>query len=74
MQNDRLDLTINEIFTVWKTMLLSRRYSQKCKMKKLKEMEISLATKHHFPNRKKLVNREIETVVLHTINPMSSKK
>ena len=35
---------------------------------------ISLAKKHRFPNRKKLVNREIETVVLHTINPMNSKK
>ena len=35
---------------------------------------ISLAKKHHFPNRKKLVNREIETVVLNTINPMNSKK
>ena len=43
-------------------------------MKKLKELEISLATKHHFPNHKKLVNREIETVVLNTINPMNSKK
>ena len=43
-------------------------------MKKLKELEITLATKHHFQNRKKLVNREIETVVLNTINPMNSKK
>ena len=43
-------------------------------MKKLKELEISLARKHRFPNRKKLVNREIETVVLNTINPMNSKK
>ena len=74
MQNERLDLTINEFFTVWKTMLLSQRYSQKCKMKKLKELEISLATKHHFPNCKKLVNREIETVVLMYINPINSKK
>ena len=43
-------------------------------MKKIKESEISLAKKHRFPNRKKLVNREIETVVLNTINPMNSKK
>ena len=43
-------------------------------MKKLKELEISLAKKRRFPNRKKLVNREIETVVLNTINPMNSKK
>ena len=35
---------------------------------------ISLARKHRFPNREKLVNREIETVVLNTINPMNSKK
>ena len=43
-------------------------------MKKLKELEISLAKKHHFPNRKKLVNHEIETVVLMYINPINSKK
>ena len=43
-------------------------------MKKLKELEISLARKHRFPNRKKLVNREIETVVLMYINPINSKK
>ena len=43
-------------------------------MKKLKDLEISLARKHRFPNRKKLVNREIETVVLNTMNPMNSKK
>ena len=43
-------------------------------MKKIKESEISLAKKHRFPNRKKLVNREIETVVLNTINPLNSKK
>ena len=43
-------------------------------MKKLKDLEISLARKHRFPNRKKLVNREIETVVLMYINPINSKK
>ena len=35
---------------------------------------ISLARRHRFPNHEKLVNREIETVVSHTINPMNSKK
>ena len=35
---------------------------------------ISLPRKHHFPNREKLVNREIKTVVLNTINPLNSKK
>ena len=43
-------------------------------MKKLKELEISLVRKHRFPNRKKLVNREIETVSLMYINPINSKK
>ena len=43
-------------------------------MKKLKELKISLARKHYFPNRKKLVNREIKTVVLMYINPINSKK
>ena len=33
-------------------------------MKKLKELEITQAKKHRFPNHKKLVNHEIETVVL----------
>ena len=42
-------------------------------MKNLKELEISLATKHRFPNREKLVNREIFQS-LNTINPMNSKK
>ena len=74
IQNDRLDLMVNEFFAVWKTILLGQRYSQKCTMKKLKELEISLAKKHRFPNRKKLVNREIETVVLMYINPFNSKK
>ena len=43
-------------------------------MKKLKELKISVARKHCFPNRKKLVNREIETVVLMYVNPINSKK
>ena len=43
-------------------------------MKKLKKLEISRARKHRFPNRKKLVNREIETVSLMYINPINSKK
>ena len=43
-------------------------------MKKIKKSEISLAKKHRFPNRKKLVNREIKTVVLMYINPINSKK
>ena len=43
-------------------------------MKKLKELEISLAKNHRFPNHKKLVNCEIETVILISINPINSKK
>ena len=43
-------------------------------MKKLKELEISLARKHRFPNREKLVNHEIKTVFLMYINPINSKK
>ena len=43
-------------------------------MKQFKEFEISLARKHRFPNHEKLVNREIQTVVLNTINPINSKK
>ena len=35
---------------------------------------MSLAKMDRFPHRKKLVNREIETVFLNTINPMNSKK
>ena len=33
IQNDRLDLTVNKFFMVWKTMLPSQIYSVKCKMK-----------------------------------------
>ena len=34
IQNDRLDLTINELLTVWKTMHRSKRYLQISEMKK----------------------------------------
>ena len=51
IQNDRLDLTVNEFLTVSKTLHSSKRYSQKCKTKKFKELEISQATVHCFPNR-----------------------
>ena len=73
-QNDRLDLTVNEFFTVWKTMFLSQRYFQFFEFFHFTFLRISLATKHRFPNREKLVNREIETVVLMYINPINSKK
>ena len=68
-------LTSSSRFGKW--CFLARDIHKKVKwknMKKLKELEISLAKKHRFPNRKKLVNREIETVVLMYINPINSKK
>ena len=40
----------------------------------LKKFPIVLATVLRFPNGEKLVNREIETLVLNTINSLSSKK
>ena len=51
IQNDRLNLTVNEFLTVLKTLHSSKRYSQKCKRKKSKELEISQATVHCFSNR-----------------------
>ena len=57
-----------------KRCFVARDICKNVKGKKLKEQEISLAKKHRFPNRKKLVNREIETVVLMYINPINSKK
>ena len=73
-QNDRLDLTVNEFFTVWKMMLLSQRYFQFFEFFHFTYLWISLAKKHRFPNREKLVNHEIETVILMYINPINSKK
>ena len=43
-------------------------------MKRLKELEISLAMKQRFVNHYKLINFEIETVVLNTINPINSNE
>ena len=34
IQNDRLDLTISEFLTVWKTQYRSRRYQQFCEVNK----------------------------------------
>ena len=55
-------------------MLLSQRYFPFFELFHFIFLWISLAKKHRFPNREKLVNREIETVVLNTINPLNSKK
>ena len=74
IQNDRLDLTINEFLAVWKTMHRGLRYFQFFGFFRLTFLWISLARVQRFQNRQKLVNREIETVVLNTINPMKSQK
>ena len=74
IQNDRLDLTINEFLSVWKTMHCGLRYLQFFGFFRLTFFWISLARVQRFQNRQKLVNREIETVVLNTITPMNSKK
>ena len=42
-------------------------------LKNGRKMKISHDVLHSFENRKKLVIRESETVVLNTINPMNSK-
>ena len=74
IQNDRLDLTINEFLSVWKTMHRGLRYFQFFGFFCLTFLRISLARVQRFKNHRKLVNREIKTVVLNTINPMNSKK
>ena len=51
IQNDRLDLTINEFLTIWKTQHQSKRYLQICEMKKPEKLQISLAMMLRFPNR-----------------------
>ena len=51
IQNDRLDLTINEFLTIWKTQHRSKRYLQICEMKKPEKLQISLAMMLRFPNR-----------------------
>ena len=58
MQNDRLDLTVNEFFTVWKMMLCSQRYFQFFEF---------------FHGFSFYILQNI-SVVLNTINPMNSKK
>merc|ERR1711867_250773 len=68
---------VKEFFTVWKMMLPSQRYFQCFEFFHVFSFYIfviSLATRHRFPNREKLVNREIETVILMYINPINSKK
>ena len=70
IQNDRLDLTINEFLSVWRTMHRGPRYFQFFGFFRLTFLWISFARVQRFQNRQKLVNREIETVVLNTINPM----
>ena len=38
IQNDCLDLTINEFFTVWKTIYRSKRYLQISELKKYEKL------------------------------------
>ena len=74
MQNDRLDLTIILAEKNWKKMLCSQRYLHFFKDFSLFVLPISLSTEHFrliFFNKN---DREIEPVVLHTINPMNSTK
>ena len=52
----------------------TRRNLQNKLEKWIKELQISRADVYCFQNRKKLVNCEVEPVVLHTINPMNSTK
>ena len=74
MQNDRLDLTIILAEKNWKKMLCSQRYWQNKERKIFEKVQISLATEHFLPIFFSKNDREIEPVVLHTINPMNSTK
>merc|ERR1712208_218278 len=55
-------------------MLCSQRYWQNKERKIFEKIQISLATEHFLPIFFSKNDREIEPVVLHTINPMNSTK
>ena len=74
MQNDQLDLTIILAEKNRTKMLCSQRYWQNKERKIFEEMQITLATKHFLPIFFSKNHREIEPVILHTINPMNSTK
>ena len=57
-----------------KKMLCSQRYWQNKDRKIFEKVQISLATEHFLPIFFSKNDREIEPVVLHTINPMNSTK
>ena len=70
IQNDRLDLTINEFLSVFKTLHRGPRYFQFFGFFRLTFLWISLSRMQRFQNRQKLVNREIKTVVLNTVGSL----
>ena len=74
MQNDRLDLTIILAEKNWKKMLCSQRYWQNKERKIFEKVQISLATEHFLPIFFSKNDREIEPILLHTINPMNFTK
>ena len=74
MQNDRLDLTNILAETVWKTGQCSYIYLRIDMQNQIKEAQLSLFTVHRILRCFSKNDREIEPVVLHTINPMKSKK
>ena len=74
MQNDRLDLMIILAEKNRNKMLCSQRYLHFFEDFSLFVLPISLATKHFLPIFFSKNDREIEPVVLHTINPMNSTK
>ena len=74
MQNDRLDLTIILAEKNSKKMLCSQRYLRNKWRKMIKEVQISPNTVQFFDIFFSKNDREIEPVVLHTINPMNSTK
>ena len=74
MQNNRLDLTVILAEKNSKKNHCSQRYLRNKWRKMIKEVQISLDTVQFFDIFFSKSDREIEPVVLHTINPMNPTK
>ena len=74
MQSDRLDLTNILAETVWKTVQRSKIYLQINMQNQIKEAHLSLSRVDRILRCFSKNDSEIKPIVLHTINPIKSKK
>ena len=74
LASDRLELRINDIFSVLENSHRSQRYEQKTEMKKILNRKYLRLRCEFFKTEKKLVNPELQPVILNTINPIFGTK